>query len=157
MKRTKIVASLLMGSLVLTQGAFAQGFPGQGQQRPQGGQQGQQQGPQGGQQGQQQRPQNNQQGQRHDNGNSRNGPNGGGRPVADNRGPDRGPGAGPNHDMYRGGYVPRDYRSKQYVVNDWRAHRLSAPPRGYHWVQVGGDYVLAAVATGLIMQILLNN
>ena len=34
---------------------------------------------------------------------------------------------------------------------------MSAPPRGYHWVQTGGDYVLAAIATGLIVQILLNN
>jgi Ni/Co efflux regulator RcnB len=57
----------------------------------------------------------------------------------------------------RGGYVPREYRSRQYVVNDWRSHRLSAPPRGYQWVQVGGDYVLAAIATGLIAQLLLNN
>jgi Ni/Co efflux regulator RcnB len=43
------------------------------------------------------------------------------------------------------------------VVNDWRGHRLSAPPRGYQWVQTGGDYVLAAVATGVIMQIFLGN
>jgi Ni/Co efflux regulator RcnB len=41
-------------------------------------------------------------------------------------------------------------------VNDWRSHRLSAPPRGYQWVQVGGDYVLVAIATGIIAQLLLN-
>jgi Ni/Co efflux regulator RcnB len=34
---------------------------------------------------------------------------------------------------------------------------LSAPPRGYHWVQTGGDYVLIAVASGIIAQILLGN
>ena len=68
----------------------------------------------------------------------------------------RGRGAGPSHDWYRGGYLPREYRSRQYVVDDWRAHRLYAPPRGYHWVQAGGDYVLAAVATGVIAAILLN-
>lgn len=56
----------------------------------------------------------------------------------------------------RGGHVPREYRSRQYVVNDWRSHRLSAPPRGHQWVQVGGDYVLMAVATGLIVNLLLN-
>jgi Ni/Co efflux regulator RcnB len=66
-------------------------------------------------------------------------------------------GAGPRHDMRRGGRVAPEYRSKQYVVDDWRGHQLSAPPRGYHWVQTGGDYVLAAIATGVIMQILLNN
>ena len=48
------------------------------------------------------------------------------------------------------------YRSRQYVVDDWRGHHLSAPPRGYHWVQAGGDYVLAAIATGVIASILLN-
>jgi Ni/Co efflux regulator RcnB len=66
-------------------------------------------------------------------------------------------GAGPRHDFRRGGYLPREYRSRQYVVDNWRAHRLYAPPRGYHWVQTGGDYVLAAIATGVILQILLNN
>lgn len=56
----------------------------------------------------------------------------------------------------RGGYVPREYRNRHYVVSDWRGHRLSAPPRGHQWVQVGGDYVLMAVATGLIVNLLLN-
>jgi len=56
----------------------------------------------------------------------------------------------------RGGHIPPEYRSRQYVVNDWRAHHLHAPPRGYEWVQVGGDYVLVAVATGIIAQLLLN-
>ena len=78
----------------------------------------------------------------------------------DNRG-DRGPGAynrgaGPRHDLQRGGRLPSQYRNRQYVVNDWRGHRLSAPPRGYQWVQTGSDYVLVAAATGLIAQILLN-
>ena len=58
-------------------------------------------------------------------------------------------------DWRRGGYVPYQYRSRQYVVNDWRGHHLSAPPRGHQWVQVGGDYVLMAVATGLIVNLLL--
>jgi Ni/Co efflux regulator RcnB len=53
--------------------------------------------------------------------------------------------------------MPAQYRSHQYVVDDWRGHRLSAPPRGYHWVQTGGDYVLVAIATGIILQLLLNN
>jgi Ni/Co efflux regulator RcnB len=66
-------------------------------------------------------------------------------------------GAGPRHDLYRGGRLPSNYHNRQYVVDNWRAHRLSAPPRGYHWVQVGGDYVLAAVATGIIASVLLGN
>nr|HET7858072.1 RcnB family protein [Caldimonas sp.] len=69
----------------------------------------------------------------------------------------RGRGAGPEHNWYRGSYLPREYRSHNYVVDDWRAHHLYAPPSGYHWVQSpGGDYVLAAIATGLIAAILLN-
>jgi Ni/Co efflux regulator RcnB len=67
-----------------------------------------------------------------------------------------GRGAGPNHNFYRGGRQPPEWRSRQYVVDDWRGHRLTAPPRGYHWVQTGGDYVLVAIATGIIASILLN-
>lgn len=68
----------------------------------------------------------------------------------------RGRGAGPDHAFYRGGRLPSEYRNRQYVVDDWRGHHLSAPPRGYHWVQTGGDYVLVAIATGVILSILLN-
>lgn len=60
-------------------------------------------------------------------------------------------------EWHRGGRVPAQYRDRQYVVDDWRGHHLSAPPRGYHWVQVGNDYVLAAIATGVIAQLLLNH
>ena len=60
----------------------------------------------------------------------------------------------PRAEWRRGGYVPREYRGRNYVVSDWRGHRLHAPPRGYQWVGVGGDYVLAAIATGLIAQII---
>jgi Ni/Co efflux regulator RcnB len=70
---------------------------------------------------------------------------------------DNGRGAGPEHNFYKGGYIPREYRGHQYVVNDWRSHRLTPPPRGYHWVQTGGDYVLIAISTGLIAQIILSN
>ncbi|WP_086922543.1 RcnB family protein [Variovorax sp. JS1663] len=54
----------------------------------------------------------------------------------------------------RGGYVPHSYRGQGYEVRDWRAYRLQAPPSGYHWVQADGNFVLAAVATGLIAQII---
>jgi Ni/Co efflux regulator RcnB len=66
-------------------------------------------------------------------------------------------GAGPDHQFRRGDRLPPEYRNRNYVVDDWRTHHLSAPPRGYHWVQVGGDYVLVAIATGIILQLLLNN
>lgn len=66
-------------------------------------------------------------------------------------------GAGPNHQFQRGDRLPVEYRHRNYVVDDWRGHNLSAPPRGYHWVQTGSDYVLVAIATGVILQLLLNN
>jgi Ni/Co efflux regulator RcnB len=65
-------------------------------------------------------------------------------------------GAGPEHSFYRGERLPSYYRGPQYVVNDWRGHGLRTPPRGYHWVQTGGDYVLVAIATGVILELLLN-
>lgn len=61
--------------------------------------------------------------------------------------------ANPHAEWRRGGRVPTEYRGRQYVVNDWRGHHLQQPQRGYQWVGVGGDFVLAAVATGLIAQI----
>jgi Ni/Co efflux regulator RcnB len=66
-------------------------------------------------------------------------------------------GVGPEHAWHRGDRLPIEYRRHDYVVDDWRAHRLSAPPRGYHWVQVGGDYVLVAIATGVILELLLDH
>jgi Ni/Co efflux regulator RcnB len=65
-------------------------------------------------------------------------------------------GVGPHHEWRRGAALPAEYRDKRYVVNDWRGHHLSEPPRGYHWIQVNGDYVLAAVATGVILDTLLT-
>ena len=57
----------------------------------------------------------------------------------------------------RGGYVPREFRNRQYYVTDYRAYHLSPPPRGQQWVQVGSDYVLMAIATGLIVHMVLSN
>lgn len=56
----------------------------------------------------------------------------------------------------RGGYMPPLYRGQQYWVNDWNRHGLRRPPSGHRWVQVGGDYVLMAIATGVIVELLLN-
>ncbi|GAB3440168.1 RcnB family protein [Massilia solisilvae] len=60
-------------------------------------------------------------------------------------------GYGPDHDLHRGERLPSRYRTHQYVVDNWRAHHLTPPPRGHRWVQVGADYVLVAAATGLIV------
>jgi len=60
--------------------------------------------------------------------------------------------------FHRGGYVPAEYRQHRYYVNDWRSHRLSAPPYGYQWVQSdSGDFLLMALATGLIANLIFSN
>jgi Ni/Co efflux regulator RcnB len=66
-------------------------------------------------------------------------------------------GAGPEHSFRRGDRLPSRYRNHQYVVNNYREHHLRPPPRGYHWVQTGGDYVLAAIATGVIADLIINH
>lgn len=74
----------------------------------------------------------------------------------DHRGPARYYSArGP--EFRRGHHLPSALRNQQYVVVNYRHHHLKAPPRGHQWVQVGADYVLVAVATGLIAHILLSH
>ena len=40
---------------------------------------------------------------------------------------------------------------------DYRARHLRRPPYGYEWRESNGQYVLAAVATGLIASIIINS
>jgi Ni/Co efflux regulator RcnB len=61
-----------------------------------------------------------------------------------------------HHEFRRGERLPSNYRSNHYVVDNWRTHGLKAPPRGQHWVQVGGDYLLVSIATGVIASVLLG-
>lgn len=48
----------------------------------------------------------------------------------------------PQFQLRPGDSLPVGYRSGQFVVDDWRGHRLPAPRWGQHWVQVGADYAL---------------
>lgn len=59
------------------------------------------------------------------------------------------------HHWQRGERLPDEYRHGGYV--NWRSHHLHAPPRGYQWVQVDGDYVLVALTTGLIADLIINS
>lgn len=59
-------------------------------------------------------------------------------------------------DFRRGGYLPFEYRRPVYVVNNYYGHHLPPPSRGHQWVQVGADYVLIGIATGIIANIILN-
>lgn len=56
------------------------------------------------------------------------------------------------HRWSRGERLPGHYRGRGYYV-DHRAHHLRAPPRGYQWVRADNDYVMIALATGLIASI----
>lgn len=58
---------------------------------------------------------------------------------------------------HKGERINSRYRDRVYYVNDWGHHHLHRPPRGHVWVQVGGDYVLMAVATGIIASIILSH
>ena len=59
------------------------------------------------------------------------------------------------HSYNQGERIDRDDWSNTQPV-DYRAHHLRRPPRGYEWREVNGQYVLAAVATGVILSIILN-
>jgi Ni/Co efflux regulator RcnB len=48
-----------------------------------------------------------------------------------------------------------DWQGAQAV--DYRQHHLRQPPRGYEWRESNGQYILAAVATGVIASIILSN
>jgi len=67
------------------------------------------------------------------------------------------PGYRPGYEAWRrGAYLPSYYRGRGYVVNDYYRYHLRPPPRGYYWYRTGNDYVLAAIATGLIFEVIAN-
>jgi Ni/Co efflux regulator RcnB len=79
-----------------------------------------------------------------------------GRDHRDDRHDDR---RGEQHDngqhrgWHKGGRIEQsDWRRGRHL--DYRAHHLRAPPRGYEWREIDGNYVLAAAATGLIYSLI---
>lgn len=60
------------------------------------------------------------------------------------------------HHWRRGDRLPSDYRASDYVIPDPDAYRLRPPPRGYYWVRVDNNAVLAAVATGVVVDVAVN-
>lgn len=146
---TTLCTLLMLGAPLAS---FAQ--PGPGPDGRDGGRPGgQQQGPQGGPQqpgsqpGQPSRGQPQPQGDAH--------PRGGGQPAYRDDG--FRPQAGmpvPHQQWQRGRVVEPQYREDRYWVTDWRARQLSAPPPDHRWLRINGDYVLVAIATGVITSIL---
>ncbi len=55
---------------------------------------------------------------------------------------------------HRGDRLPHAYYGRSYIVYDWRPYRLYSPPYGYHWVRVGNDVLLTAIATGVVLDVL---
>jgi Ni/Co efflux regulator RcnB len=54
------------------------------------------------------------------------------------------------HDEWKkGAHISHDDWNRGARV-DYRHYHLQAPPRGYEWREVDGNYVLAAIATGVI-------
>ncbi|WP_250527886.1 RcnB family protein [Caballeronia sp. GAWG2-1] len=139
MKQNRIVAALLCATLSLAAGAsFAQQGPGGPDQNHGGGP-----------------------GQKHGGPQNHGGPGQPGHGPAnyghDAPRPPEHADNGPRHsDWQKGQHLSQDYRDHQYVVDNYHEHGLRQPPRGYQWVGVGGDYLLVAVASGIIAQVVLS-
>jgi Ni/Co efflux regulator RcnB len=76
---------------------------------------------------------------------------------------DHGRGHGRGHDQGWHGHRHHQWeRGHRYdgpvvVIHDYERVRLRPPPRGYHWVRDdNNDYVLVAIATGIILDYVLN-
>ena len=60
-----------------------------------------------------------------------------------------------NHPLpRRGDYLPQGVLQGGPIA-DYAAKRLRKPPAGYGWYQLGRAYVMASVATGLIVEVVL--
>lgn len=60
------------------------------------------------------------------------------------------------HHWRRGERLPAAYYGRPYVIRDYRGCHLHAPPRGAHWVRVNNDVILAAIATGIVLDVVYN-
>ncbi|MCL2789010.1 MAG: RcnB family protein [Desulfobulbus sp.] len=62
------------------------------------------------------------------------------------------------HGYFRPGYAMPPYYSRgyqRYIISDWPRYGLYEPPYGHQWLLVDGNFVLAAIGTGIIAQVLL--
>ena len=64
----------------------------------------------------------------------------------------------PPYGWARGVDYRRHYQGPIYVVNDYQRYHLRQPPRGHRWVRDDrGNYLLVAIATGIIADLLLHH
>ncbi|WP_380184316.1 RcnB family protein [Kalamiella sp. sgz302252] len=59
--------------------------------------------------------------------------------------------------FHKGRPLPEKYRGEGYQVNDWHKRGLKAPPAGHRWQNIDGNYVLIAVATGVITSVIAHH
>ena len=65
----------------------------------------------------------------------------------------RSPGYRPGYSAWRAGaYLPSNYTAE--VIEDYEQAALRRPPRGYHWVRVDNSFLLVAIASGLIFDVI---
>ena len=63
-----------------------------------------------------------------------------------------------HRDYHRGERIEVVYLEPRYYVEDYHHYRLREPPRGHRWVRTDdGRYILVAVATGIISDIILHH
>jgi Ni/Co efflux regulator RcnB len=82
----------------------------------------------------------------------------------DEHGPPPGHGGYERHEGYAHGPPRREvrewHRGDRYDGRcewvDWRREHLREPPHGYEWVDEGGQFVLIAITTGIIADVLLH-
>jgi len=60
------------------------------------------------------------------------------------------------HDWRRGERLPVAYYAQPQVLGDYRVYGLREPPYGCRWVRVNNDVVLAAIATGIVLDVAYN-
>jgi Ni/Co efflux regulator RcnB len=56
----------------------------------------------------------------------------------------------------RGDRLPIAFRAPVYVIPDIALYHLRPPPPGYYWVRVDNNAVLAAIGTGLVVDVAIN-
>jgi Ni/Co efflux regulator RcnB len=57
------------------------------------------------------------------------------------------------HQEWKKGYHMRNEDWSRGERVDWQHYHLRRPPNGYEWRMVDGNYVLAAVATGIVASV----
>ncbi|KQY50442.1 RcnB family protein [Lysobacter sp. Root494] len=63
-----------------------------------------------------------------------------------------------HRDYHRGDRIEVVYLEPRYYVDDYEYYHLRQPPRGHRWVRdEDGRFILVAVATGIIADILLHH